>query len=121
MAGVDAAADLGMVVLDRLGDRFDLGVTMARAVVVDADGDIELLDQLVQIVEAGGIGVGGKIRSPKALANSKVRRLASASLPKRNDAVADDASRPLPSSSCLIASRRFRIGIHRHVGGVDSQ
>ena len=50
-----------------LGDRFDLGVAVAGTVVVDADGDVELLDQLVEIVEAGGVGIGGKILNPQAL------------------------------------------------------
>ena len=121
MAGVDAAADLGMMVLDRLGDRFDLGVAVARTVVVDADGDVELLDQLVEIVEAAGSGSAEDILKPQLLANSKMRRLASASVPKWHDTVADDASPGPRQCSRLIVrepSRRSFIGTW---AGYDSQ
>ena len=82
MAGVDAASDLGMMVLDRLGDRLDLRIAISRTVVVDADGDAELLDQLVEIIEDSGSGSAERYATPNFLANSNSRRLAAVSLPK---------------------------------------
>src|SRR5262249_40046753 len=64
VARVDTAADLVVVVLDRISDRIDLCIAMARAMVVDADRDTIGLDELVEIVERGGIGIGGKIADP---------------------------------------------------------
>jgi len=58
---VDAAADLGTVVLDGPGNRVDERVLVPRTVVVDTDGDAVLFDQLVQQVKAVGIGIDRQV------------------------------------------------------------
>ena len=115
MAGIDAAADLGVVVLDRLGDRFDLVVAVAGTVVVDADGDVELLDQLVQIVEAGGIGIGGKILNAQGLGELEDAAVGVGVVAEVDDAVADDGHAG-PLDLLLSDCEGSRTGIHRARG-----
>ena len=58
---VDAAADPGTMVLDRLGDGVDHGELVAGTVVVNADRNAVFFDQLVQQVEALGIGIDSQV------------------------------------------------------------
>ena len=87
MARVDAAADLLVVILDRLQDLFDLGVAMARAVIVNTDADAEFLDQLVDRVESAGIDVGREVLEPEGLGKLENAAVCLGIRPHVNDAV----------------------------------
>ncbi len=113
---------LGWWSLIALADRFDLGVAVARTVVVDADGDVELLDQLVQTVEGRrDPGSAERYSSPRALANSKMRRLASVILAEVDDAVAGERHAGRFASSSLEGLASVRSASMGTWAGYDSQ
>ena len=58
MPGVDAYAKFGVMVLDHFGDRLDLGILMARTVIVNADGHIIFSMSLSMASGEAGDGVG---------------------------------------------------------------